>query len=109
MAYDDKLKQRVEKILQSEKGFSYKKMFGGVCFLLHGNMACGIVNDDLIVRVGKENYETCLNMAHTSEFDMTGRPMTGWVKVENKGISSDKVLSEWLRYGMDTARSLPPK
>ncbi len=109
MAYDEGLLQRVEEILQEDDGFSYKKMFGGICFLIHGNMACGIINEDLIIRVGKDNYESCLKKSHTSIFDFTGRPMTGWVMVSTKGYESDKALIKWLNYGLDTVRSLPPK
>ncbi len=109
MAYDEGLLQRVEKILQDEDGFTYKKMFGGICCLINGNMACGIINEDLIVRVGKENYESCLKKPDTSIFDFTGRPMTGWVMVSASGYESDKALIQWLQYGLDTAQSLAPK
>ncbi len=109
MAYDEGLMQRIEEILEKQPGFDSKKMFGGICFLLSGNMACGIVNEDLIVRVGKDNYEKCLALPHTKEFDMTGRPMTGWVVISPNGYESDDQLQGWVQYGIDTAMSLPPK
>ncbi len=109
MAYDEGLMQRVEQILEQIPGFNFKKMFGGICFLLNGNMACGIVDDDLIVRVGKPHYEKCLDMPHAREFDMTGRPMNGWVMISYEGYESDDHLMDWVQYGIDTALSLPPK
>ena len=92
MAYEEKLAQRVRKALGQEPGYEEKKMFGGICFLLNGNMACGILNDELIVRVGPENYEDALKKANTRKFDITGRPMTGWVMVGAAGLQKEKQL-----------------
>ena len=84
-------------------------MFGGICYLFNGNMACGILNDDLIVRVGPERYQHYLSKPHTRKFDITGRPMKGWVMVDYNGLESDNDLSAWLRLGVEFALSLPPK
>ena len=84
-------------------------MFGGVCFLLHGNMACGIINDDLIVRVGRPDYESSLALPHTRRFDITGRAMKGWVMVAADGYEADDGLSGWVRKGTIFALTLPPK
>ena len=73
MAYDQGVAQRVREILGDEPGYDEKKMFGGICFLLHGNMACGIINDDLIVRVGPDRYQAALGLPHTREFDVTSQ------------------------------------
>ena len=109
MAYDEGLAQRVRELLEEETGFNEKRMFGGICFLLYGNMACGIINDDIIVRVGTEKYEGLLQLPHVRKFDITGRPMKGWVMVSYEGYESDEVLSEWIERGLDFALSLPPK
>jgi TfoX/Sxy family transcriptional regulator of competence genes len=109
MAYDGGLAQRVREVLDEQPGFDEKKMFGGICFLLHGNMACGIINDDLIVRVGTENYEGLLTLSHVKKFDFTGRPMKGWVMVSYEGLESDDDLYEWVHRGVNYTLSLPPQ
>ena len=93
MIYDRGLAQRVRELLAEEQGFAEKKMFGGVCFLLHGNMACGIFNDDLIIRVGVTDYEAALTQPHTRRFDISGRAMKGWVMVAANGHEADDDLS----------------
>ena len=77
MGYDKGLAERVRGLLKGKPGFSEKKMFGGVCFLLQGNMACGVLNDDLIVRVGPVKYNELLKVPNTRQFDITGKPMEG--------------------------------
>ena len=109
MAFDEKLAQRVRDNLQHNPGYSERKMFGGVGFMLKGNMACGVNGDNLIVRVGKENYEQALQEPFVVEFDMTGRPMTGWVSVLPQGLEADDALTDWIRQGLIFALSLPPK
>lgn len=109
MSYDPGLAQRVREALAGEANLAEKEMFGGLSFLLGGNMAAGIIDDELIVRVGPEGYEEALERAHTRPFDMTGRPMRGWVVVEEAGLSEDEGLAEWLGMGVATARALPPK
>jgi hypothetical protein len=109
MAYDAVLAQRVKTFLEGKPGFAEKKMFGGVCYLLNGNMACGIINADLIVRVGPEQYAPCLQQPHARQFDITGRPMKGWVMVAPAGHGSVTDLSAWVQRGVDFVQSLPPK
>jgi len=109
MAYNESSAERIRKQMQKNQGFVEKKMFGGICFLLNGNMACGILNDDIIVRVGKDAYEESLALPHARQFDMTGRAMTGWVMVSPHGHQSDDDLKTWLQRGIDFAKSLPPK
>lgn len=84
-------------------------MFGGIGFLMHGNMACGVHGTDLIVRVGPDRYKESLAADQTKEFDMTGRPMTGWIVVMPAGYAEDKSLRSWISHGVDYALSLPPK
>ncbi len=109
MAYDDGLAQRVRDILEEEPGFGEKKMFGGICFLLFGNMVCGIIKDDLIVRVGADRYSEMLKMPQTKKFDITGKPMKGWVMVLSAALDSDEELNNWVQRALSFVRTLPPK
>ncbi|KPK90997.1 MAG: RNA methyltransferase [Anaerolineae bacterium SM23_ 63] len=109
MAYDEGLAQRVRETLDDPPGLVEKKMFGGVGFMLHGNMACGVHKDKLIVRVGLEGYEEAMSRPHTAPFDITGRAMKGWVMVKSAGYESDDHLNEWVQQGVDFALTLPPK
>jgi len=109
MPYDENLAQRLREIFIKQPDIDEKKMFGGVGFLLHGNMACGVYKDDLIVRVGADQHEAALKRAHTKVFDITGRAMKGWIMVEPSSLSSDLDLEMWVQKGIDYALSLPPK
>jgi TfoX/Sxy family transcriptional regulator of competence genes len=109
MAYDENLGERMRALLSTPARLEEKKMFGGIGFLVNGNMACGVHKNLLIVRVGPENYQAALDRPHASLFDMTGRPMTGWVTVSAPGFATDESLSEWLQQGLNFALSLPPK
>ena len=109
MAYNEGLAQRVRVVLEGKSGLVEKKMFGGVCFLLCGNMACGILNENLIVRVGPEKYENALKLPHTRKFDITGKPMKGWVMVSAKGHNTDERLSYWVGQGVTFALTLTAK
>ena len=109
MSYDQELSGRVRKIIHEEKGFSERQMFGGVGFMLHGNMCCGVNQTNLIVRVGLEAYDASLSENNVKVFDMTGRPMRGWVVVEPRGITDESNLQAWVGRGVSFARSLPPK
>ncbi len=109
MSYNEKLSQRVRALLRNTPGIEGKKMFGGIGFFLHGNMACGILNDDLIIRIGPDGYEDALALPHTRVFDITGRTMKGWVMVSKAGCSSGEDLSAWVQRGVAFASSLPKK
>lgn len=109
MGYDEGLAHRVRQLFEREGHFVERKMFGGVAFMINGNMACGITGEDLMVRVGKESYEDALAKPHVKPFDMTGRPMKGWVSVGAEAIAEETQLNQWVQRGMHTARSLPPK
>jgi TfoX/Sxy family transcriptional regulator of competence genes len=108
MAYDLKLAERIRSQLDGVP-FVEKKMFGGVGFLLNGNMACGVNKDNLIVRVDPEKNEVLLKKPHTKPFDLTGKPMKGWLLVEANGVKTDKQLRTWVNEGMEFASTLPPK
>jgi TfoX/Sxy family transcriptional regulator of competence genes len=109
MAYDEGLAQRTREILGERPGLVEKRMFGGIGFILHGNMACGVHGDALIVRTGSQRYEEALGRSYTRQFDITGRAMKGWVMVGSGGTESDQDLQEWVQHGIDFARTLPPK
>jgi len=109
MPYDEGLAQRMDELLDELPGIIRKKMFGGICYLLTGNMACGIFKEFLIVRVGPEKYEDSLKQPNTKVFDITGKVMKGWVMVNQDGYSEDHDLKHWVEQGLSFARSLPPK
>ena len=109
MAYSEELAQHMREALILTPGLIEKKMFGGIAFMVQGNMACGVNKDDLIVRVGPDSYQEALDHPATKPFDMTGRPMTGWVVVTEKGYQTDQALAEWIKKGVDFALSLPSK
>jgi hypothetical protein len=109
MAYDHDLANRIREQLAEQDAVTEKEMFGGIAFLLSGNMAVGVTRDDLMVRVGKDESDDALAQPHTRVFDMTGRPMRNWVLVEPAGVETDLALAEWVARGVGFARSLPPK
>ena len=109
MAYNSELGNSIRAVLADHPGVSERKMFGGLCFLIHNNMACGVIKDELMVRVGKNAYEEALMQPHTREMDFTGRPLRGMVYVSAAGIDSEVGLAEWVQWGVDHATSLPPK
>ncbi len=109
MAYSESLAGRVRDVLERRKGVAEKKMFGGVGFLLQGNMLVGVWKDSLIVRVGAANYDDALGQPHVREFDITGRAMKGWVLVEPEGIDEDRDLLAWIDRGWAYVAGLPAK
>jgi len=109
MAYDEGLAQRLREHFAETRGVSEKKMFGGLAFLLRGNMCCGIVGDTLMARVGPDKYAAALQRPHAREMDFTGRAMRGLVYVDPEGFESDKDLRTWLALAEKFATSLPPK
>ena len=108
MPYDEKLVERVRGVLAG-KAFEERKMFGGLTFMLQGNMCCGVEGDRLMVRVGTEKYDEALGQKHAQLMDFTGRPMKGFVFVGPEGLASDGELENWVQRGVDFALSLPAK
>lgn len=97
MAYNEELALRIEKILKKKKiDFGVLKMFGGICYTINKKMCVGIANDDLMARVGPDNYESALKKKDTRKMDFTGRPMVGYVFVSPKAIEKDADLSYWV-------------
>ena len=109
MAYDEKLDQRIKKIVSPWKGTADKKMFGGVCHLLNGNMFCGVHKDFLILRLGEARSGEALKQPHVRHFDITGKPMKGWVMVACDGCKSDHELKAWLDQAKGFVGTLPRK
>ena len=109
MAFDEGLAQRVRDHLGATAGTTEKKMFGGLAFLLDGNMAAGISGDELMVRLSPQDGDAALEEPHTRPFDMTGRPMRGWILVAGDGLDDDKQLAAWVDRGVAHAASLPAK
>jgi TfoX/Sxy family transcriptional regulator of competence genes len=109
MAYDEGLAERLREAMEDVPGISAKKMFGGLCFLVSGHMCCGIVKDELMVRVGPDVYDECLGLPHAREMDFTGRAMKGMIYVATDGFEDDEDLEAWVGRGVAFASSLPPK
>jgi TfoX/Sxy family transcriptional regulator of competence genes len=109
MAFDEGLAQRIREQLLDRAGLNERLMFGGIAFMLHGNMAVGVTGEDLMVRVGPDGYDDALAHPNVSPFDMTGRPMRGWVVVAGSAIKSGKELADWVERGVRFSLSLEPK
>lgn len=109
MAFDESLAARIRDALARLKGVEEKKMFGGVGFLLQGNMLVGVWKDSLIARVGPDAYEDALLEAHVQEFDITGRAMRGWILVEPEGLEEDDKLQKWIQEARKFVGKLPRK
>lgn len=109
MPYDEKLAERVRKVLVGQPGLTERRMFGGVGFMLNGNMACGVNKDDLIVRLDPAEHDEAMARPHARAFDLSSRPAKGWLLVGAKGVTSEKDLRGWVEVGLRYALSLPPK
>ena len=109
MAYSEDLADRVRALLAGQAGVREQRMFGGLAFMLNGNMACGIMGSELIVRVGKENLDDAMSQPDSRPFDMTGRPMRSFVCVAEEGLATDEGLALWAGRGITYAVSLPSK
>lgn len=109
MAYDRGLAARVADVIGGRHGVTERKMFGGIAWMLQGNMACGVIGDELIVRLGAEDGDRALGEPGTRPFDMTGRPMRGFVVVAGEAVAEARELTRWVDAGADHASSLPAK
>lgn len=109
MAYDERLAGRIRRAVGSREDVTQKEMFGGVCFLLDGKMFCGIVKDELMVRVGPEAHEAALAEPHVRPMDFTGRPMAGYIYVEPEGLTTDKALKRWIDAGLKFVATVKKK
>lgn len=109
MAYNEDLAQRVHELLKRRKGFSQRKMFGGICYMLNGNMCCGVTRDVLMLRLGEEKAAWALEEPFTSVMDFTGKPMKSMIYVEPSGFEDDQDLKQWVELAVQFSRSLPAK
>ena len=109
MAFDEALAARIRNLLTGTEGVAEKRMFGGLAFLLNGNMCCGVHGDEVILRIDPESAGDALREAHVRVFDMTGRPMKGWLLVDPPGHRKAADLRRWVGRGTAFARTLPPK
>ncbi len=109
MAYDANLGDRIRRLFEQRNDVVEKSMFGGIAFMLRGNMCVGVTKNDLMVRVGPDVDAMAMTDPHTKPFDMTGRPMKGWVLVEPAGVATPESLGKWVQQGVAYAESLPPK
>lgn len=110
MAYDEDLADRIRELTGRERGVEEKRMFGGLAFLLNGNMAVAVSGQGgLMVRVPPDDTEKLLQRAHTSPVVMAGRETRGWLRVHADGVHTKRQLQSWVTRGVDYARSLPPK
>ncbi len=109
MAFDRELEERIQAVVNQWENVSAKKMFGGVCHLIAGNMFCGVYKKDLILRLGATQAAEALGRAHVKPFDITGKAMKGWVMVAPQGVDTRKALLGWLQKARDFALTLPAK
>jgi TfoX/Sxy family transcriptional regulator of competence genes len=109
MPYNKDLEERIQKIVSSWKNTDSKKMFGGICHLLNGNMFCGVYKDFLILRLGEDKAGEALKLSYAKPFDITGKPMKGWVMVEERGFKGEKELKEWLEKAKAFVKTLGSK
>ncbi|MFZ5820087.1 MAG: TfoX/Sxy family protein [Chloroflexota bacterium] len=109
MAYDHTLAHRTRAALLAHAPANEKKMFGGLAFMVNGNMAMGVLGEQLIVRVGLEKYEYALSRPGADLFQTTGRPMAGWVTVAPQGYETDEDLRAWTALALDFVKTLPAK
>lgn len=108
MAYDERLADRVRDVLVTDAGLTERKMFGGLAFMLDGHMCCGIVGDELMLRLGVDGADAALQRPHVRPMDFTGRPMTGMVYVAPEGLRG-VALRRWVERARAFVHTLPPK
>jgi TfoX/Sxy family transcriptional regulator of competence genes len=109
MSYDEGLAERLYEVFEGRVGYSDKRMFGGLGFMVQGHMVVGIVKDELMVRVGKEGWAEALTLPGARPMDFTGRPMKTMVFVDQGALQSDEELEAWVQRALDFVLSLPPK
>ncbi len=109
MPFDQFLADRIRTAIGRKKNITERKMFGGVGFLLKGNMLVGVWIDSMIVRLGSEDGEIALRERHVKAFDITGKPMKGWIMVAAEGVGSDDEVQGWVQRAVKFVGKLPGK
>jgi len=107
--FDEKLAARVRKLLSSERSLEEKRMFAGVAFMVNGHMCCGVLNNDLVLRVARQEYDEAISRPCARPMDFAGRPMRGLLYVSPAGFRSSRDLGAWVRRSLRFVSSLPPK
>jgi TfoX/Sxy family transcriptional regulator of competence genes len=109
MAFDEKLAERIRRQIGKRKGVTEKQMFGGLAFLVNGNMSCGVHGNEMIVRLDPAETDKALAKKNTRVFDLSGRPMKGWILVQPDALRTAAALAKWVDVGVRYASSLPTK
>jgi len=109
MAYDETLAARIRAVLARKRNIEEKKMFGGICFLLNGNMLVGVWKEFLIARLGPDQGDEALLEPNVRKMNITGKPMKGWIMVEPEGVEDDSAVNDWIRRAMKFVGKLPEK
>ena len=109
MTFNELTASNIRSAIKNTPGFSERNMFGGISFILKGNMCCGVIEDRLVVRVGPAAYEAALQEPHARPMDFTGRPLSGFVYVEPAGYESPRALQTWINRGLEFVLTLPSK
>ncbi len=109
MAYDEAVAERIRQVLKQKKGITERQMFGGIAFMLNGNMICGVLKSELMLRLGEEQADEALSEPHTRIMNFTGKPMKSMIIVDTPGYKSDKALRDWLQRALTFVKTLPAK
>jgi TfoX/Sxy family transcriptional regulator of competence genes len=109
MPYDEGLAERIRDLLDGRDDVTEKKMFGGLAFMINGNMCCGITNEDLMIRLGADGAKEALQHPHARDMDFTGKPLKGFVYIDPEGYAEDDDLAAWVERALAFAAELPPK
>ena len=109
MTFGERTAHEIRRAIGNTPGFSERPMYNGIAFMVKGNMCCGVLEDNLVVRVGPDTYDDALREPHTRPMDFTGRALPGFVYVDRAGFESAASLGQWIERGLRFARSLPPK
>jgi TfoX/Sxy family transcriptional regulator of competence genes len=109
MSYDEGVAQRVRKVLSKRRNVAERRMFGGLTFMVGGHMACGVIGEELMVRVGPDAYAEALKDRHAREMDFTGTPLKGFLFIEPKGFDTEDTLRGWVDRAVEFVKTLPVK
>ena len=109
MAYDEELAKKIADVLAEQGDFDERKMFGGIAFMVKGHMCCGVINEDLMLRLGPEGAAKALDDAHVRPMDFTGRPMKGYIYIAKEGVRTEAKLRERIQPALDFVATLPAK
>ena len=109
MAYNHEIADDIRGLIGSHPGLTEKEMFGGIAFMIDGNMAVGVSGDELMVRVGKDAHDEMMALPGATTFDKSARPMRGWLNVTSEGFQTEDEFKTWIDRGVSFAESLPKK